>query len=199
MFVFSFSFWSFAISRIFWYARYFSFSLPDVDDGNRQSKLSKFHRILHCTQSEVNSFEAFSPKHRTISFVCWKRFAVFEFLSMLPRPFSFTAIDILKLECAVLPSGISAAAMPDDATAIVTSSFPLTFERIKLTRNIFPVPPGASMKINTEIFPSKLSQTKPYTSFFAHYSIEAASLLQIFAVLLCCTATRAITSNWQYH
>lgn len=81
------SFWSFAMCRVFWCASYFSFSLPEVGDGNRHSKLSKFYRILHCTQSEVNSFEAFPPKHRTISLVCWKSFAVFEFLPMLPDHF----------------------------------------------------------------------------------------------------------------
>lgn len=53
----------------------------------------------------------------------------------------FTSIGIANLECAVLPPGISKAAMPLDATVKTISPLDLKAAEIALQMKVLPVPP----------------------------------------------------------
>ena len=55
-------------------------------------------------------------------------------------------IGILNLEWAVRPPSNSIAAIPDEATARAMSPDDLTLARSIFSTNVFPVPPGPSMK-----------------------------------------------------
>ena len=55
---------------------------------------------------------------------------------------------IFRVECAVLPPVSNVDAIPDDATAMAIFLFFRMWARRRLIRNVFPVPPWASRKIN---------------------------------------------------
>ncbi|PHT65217.1 hypothetical protein T459_29642 [Capsicum annuum] len=65
---------------------------------------------------------------------------------MLPVKLLSISTGILNRECAVRPPGRIEAVTPELAVAKATNSFDLIFANKALYKNVFPVPPGPSMK-----------------------------------------------------
>ena len=55
-------------------------------------------------------------------------------------------IGILNIEWSVFPPGNRVTEIPEDATANTIFLLLLTFAKIKLIKNVFPVPPGINKK-----------------------------------------------------
>ncbi len=89
---------------------------------------------------------------QTISFASVNIFALADPLLTLHTRFSDLVISngSLNAECAVRPLDRRVAAIPEEAAAIAIDPSSLTLDNTKFSRNVFPVPPGASRKTQPE-------------------------------------------------
>ena len=148
--------------------------LSKIATTNGKNSAKRLILVSYISKSSVHCFKALPPNHRALipnsEFHSSDQICHIGVLLNVAQCILGHFEGILNRECAVFPPGINVAAIPEDATAIATSPSPLTLERIKLVRNVFPVPPGASIKIIEGRFLSKQLHTWSYTALCSAFS-----------------------------